>query len=112
MLGFDLKQIFVGSEGTLGIITAATFRIYKKPNNRSIIWIGTNKISKVLKIYSLLTKVFCDLISSFELMNKKSLTILQKIGLNFQITKEYYCLIELSNFPETTKFPRVYNEQI
>ena len=102
--GFDLKQIFVGSEGTLGIITAATFRIFKKPNDRSIIWIGTNKISKVLEVYSLLTKVFCDLISSFELMNKKSLTILGKIGFNFQITKEYYCLIELSNFPEIPNF--------
>ena len=102
--GLDLKQIFVGSEGTLGIITAATFKIYKKPNNRSIIWLGTNKISKVLKIYSLFTKVFCDQISSFELMNKKSLTILQKIGLNFKTTKEYYCLVELSNFPELPNF--------
>ena len=102
--GLDLKQIFVGSEGTLGIITAATFKIYKKPNNRSIIWLGTNKISKVLKIYSSFTKVFCDQISSFELMNKKSLTILQKIGLNFKTTKEYYCLVELSNFPELPNF--------
>ena len=42
-------------------------------------------------------------------MNKKSLEILKKIGIEFKITKEYYCLIELSNFQDITKLSRLYN---
>lgn len=102
--GLDLKQIFIGSEGTLGIISAATFRIYKKPQERSILWLGSDSVIEVLKTYSSFTKVFCDQISSFELMNKKSLEILRKIGIELKITKEYYCLIELSNFQDIQNF--------
>lgn len=102
--GLDLKQIFIGSEGTLGIITAATFRIYKKPQERCILWLGSDYVSEILKTYSYFTKIFCDQISSFELMNKKSLEILKKIGIEFRITKEYYCLIELSNFQDIQNF--------
>ena len=102
--GLDLKQIFVGSEGTLGIITAATFRIYKTPQERCILWLGSDCVSEILKTYSYFTKIFCDQISSFELMNKKSLEILKKIGIEFRITKEYYCLIELSNFQDIQNF--------
>ena len=102
--GLDLKQIFIGSEGTLGIITAATFRIYKKPQERCILWLGSDCVSEILKTYSYFTKIFCDQISSFELMNKKSLEILKKIGIEFRTTKEYYCLIELSNFQDIQNF--------
>ena len=102
--GLDLKQVFIGSEGTLGIISAATFRIYKKPQERTILWLGSNSVSEILKTYSSFTKIFCDQISSFELMNKKSLEILRKIGIELKITKEYYCLIELSNFQDIQNF--------
>ena len=102
--GLDLKQIFIGSEGTLGIISAATFKIYKKPQERCILWLGSNFVSKILKTYSSFTKVFCDQISSFELMNRKSLIILEKIGIKFSIEKEFYCLIELSNFQDIQNF--------
>ena len=37
-------------------------------------------------------------------MNKKSLEILEKIGIKLKITKEYYCLIELSNFQDIKNF--------
>ena len=110
--GLDLKQIFIGSEGTLGIITAATFRIYKKPQERCILWLGSDSVSEILKTYSYFTKIFCDQISSFELMNKKSLEILKKIGIEFRITKEYYCLIELSNFQDIQSFQNYIMDKI
>ena len=102
--GLDLKQMFIGSEGTLGIITAATFKIYKKATERLIIWLGTRKVSEILEIYSSFSKVFSDQISSFELMNNKSLNILKKLGFDINYKKEYYCLIELSNFQDIENF--------
>ena len=82
----------LSSEYKYGIITAATFKIYKKPQERCILWLGSNYVSEILKTYSIFTKVFCDQITSFELMNKKSLEILKTIGINFTTKKEYYCL--------------------
>ncbi len=102
--GLDLKQMFIGSEGTLGIITAATFKIYKKASERLIIWLGSGDVSEILEIYSSFSKVFCDQISSFELMNNKSLSILKKLGFDINYKKKYYCLIELSNFQDIQNF--------
>ena len=47
--GLDLKQLFIGSEGTLGIITAATMQIHKKTNDRVVIIVCLNKFNQVLK---------------------------------------------------------------
>ncbi|MEO0462154.1 MAG: FAD-binding oxidoreductase [Pseudomonadota bacterium] len=42
--GFDLKQLLIGSEGTLGIVTAACLRLLPQPKSRVTAWIGLNDI--------------------------------------------------------------------
>lgn len=44
--GFDLKQLFIGSEGTLGIITAATLRLVPAIPNRMVIWAGLASVQQ------------------------------------------------------------------
>ena len=52
--GYDLKQLFIGAEGTLGIVTKVIFRLQEKPMSRSSAVVGVEsyeKRSRIIKIY-------------------------------------------------------------
>ena len=104
--GLDLKQLLIGSEGILGIITAAMIQIYPLPKEKIVIWASLNKFKEVLKLYVLILNKFKDLITSFEFMNKGSIEVLEKHELKLGNLKrnECYCLIEISNFNNIENF--------
>ena len=103
--GLDLKQLFIGSEGILGIITAATIRIFDKPQERIVLWVGIRGFKETLKLYERITAMFQDQITSFELMNKKSISIIKQNEFNFKIANnKIFCLIEISNFQKIDDF--------
>lgn len=49
--GYDLKQLFIGSEGTLGIITKATLRLVAKPADTKLAFIGLNSFENILSLF-------------------------------------------------------------
>ena len=104
--GLDLKQLLIGSEGILGIITAATFQIHKKSNDRVVIVISLKKFTQVLTAYQKFLYIFSEFITAFELMNKFSVDLTEKLHgpLNLPLSGNYYCLIELTNFVEIENF--------
>ena len=104
--GLDLKQLFIGSEGTLGIITAATMQIHKKTNDRVVIIVCLNKFNQVLKAYQNFISTFGEFITAFELMNKFSVDLTEKFHgeKKLPFKGSYYCLIELTNFIEIENF--------
>ena len=104
--GLDLKQLLIGSEGILGIITAATFQIHKKSNDRVVIVISLKKFTQVLTAYQKFLYIFSEFITAFELMNKFSVDLTEKLHgpLNLPLSGKYYCLIELTNFVEIENF--------
>ncbi len=104
--GFDFKHLFIGSEGTLGIITAATVQLYPLPNERIVMWASFVNFEKVLNFYKYMNKKFKDLITSFEFMNKESIQILEKheCKLNDLKKNQCYCLVEFSNFHQIDDF--------
>jgi FAD/FMN-containing dehydrogenase len=67
--GYDLKQLFIGSEGTLGVITAATLRLVSAPRERATLWMCSPSAESALGLFAHFRYHFGDLISSFELIH-------------------------------------------
>ena len=61
--GFDLKQLLIGSEGTLGIVTAATLRLLPAPTGRVTAWVG---LGGIVEARSLLRRVERDMGEALE----------------------------------------------
>jgi len=98
--GLDMKQLLIGTEGILGIVTAATIKIYPLPKEKVVMWASFKSFKDVLNFYIYVTKIFNDSITSFEFMNKESIEILEKNEIKVKNLKknECYCLVEISNF--------------
>lgn len=66
--GYDLKQLFIGSEGTLGIVTKAVLRLQELPKSRNSAFIGINKFEDVIRFLKLSDRILSGALSGFELI--------------------------------------------
>jgi FAD/FMN-containing dehydrogenase len=66
--GYDLKQLFLGSEGSLGIITAAALRLFARPRERVTVFAAVPSPEAAVMLLRHAKDRFAELISSFELM--------------------------------------------
>ncbi len=71
--GYDLKDLFVGAEGTLGIITAAVMKLYPKPKGREIAWIGLESPDDALALFRLASDRAGSAMTAFELIMDRPL---------------------------------------
>jgi FAD/FMN-containing dehydrogenase len=71
--GFDLKQLLIGSEGTLGIITAATLRLLPALADRAVLWAGLGKVADAPKLLAHAERIAGDTLEGFEIMPRHSL---------------------------------------
>lgn len=70
--GYDLKQLFIGSEGTLGIVTKAVLRLLERPVSRYSAFVGLNKYEGVIKLLKQMDKVLGGQLCSYELIWEKT----------------------------------------
>lgn len=70
--GFDLKQLLIGSEGTLGIVTAATLRLLPELAGRRVIWAGLSSVSQARQLLLLSERLAGDALEGFEVIPRHS----------------------------------------
>ncbi|MFA6153709.1 FAD-binding oxidoreductase [Mesorhizobium sp.] len=66
--GYDLKQLFIGSEGTLGIVTRVVLRLHPKPVSTMAAMLALNSYEDVLKLLAAMRSGLGPLLSAFEVM--------------------------------------------
>jgi len=96
--GYDLKQLFVGSEGTLGIITAASLQLFPDPGERSTALVAIQNSGDAVRLLAELRRTLSDRIEAFELVSARVFELVEKhipdSKLPFDIDCEWYVLIE------------------
>jgi FAD/FMN-containing dehydrogenase len=66
--GYDLKQLFIGSEGTLGFVTAASLKLFPLPTQIETAFVGLRSVKDAMTFYAKARRQCSDLLSAFEII--------------------------------------------
>lgn len=97
--GYDLRNLLIGSEGTLGIITAASLKLYPKPAGVGTAVFQVRSPEAAIDLLSLLRDQVGEAISAFELLHRQGLEflteVLPQVRQPFATPPEWSVLVEL-----------------
>jgi D-lactate dehydrogenase (cytochrome) len=71
--GYDVKQLFIGAEGTLGVVTAATLRLFPRPAARATAFVALQSPAGALALLDRLREALGDAVTTFEIVPRTAL---------------------------------------
>ncbi len=76
--GYDLKHLFIGGEGTLGVVTKVALRCQPLPVSRGAVWLTCTSLEEVVQILTIArTKKLSEILAAFEFMDADVLELVQ-----------------------------------
>ena len=97
--GYDLKQLFIGAEGTIGIITGVAIQCPQRSKAVNVAFFGLESFEKVQKAFIEAKGQLGEILSAFELMDRNSQRMVKEYTNNKSPLEDehpFYCLIETS----------------
>jgi FAD/FMN-containing dehydrogenase len=99
--GYDLKQLFIGAEGTLGIVTAAVLKLYPKLSVSATAMVALEGVDQAIALLRELQRVTGGRVEQFELMSRSQLQIVLRHGMSggspMADDAPWYVLLELAD---------------
>ncbi|MGJ0397034.1 MAG: FAD-binding oxidoreductase [Methylocystis sp.] len=102
--GYDLTRLFIGSEGTLGVITAATLKLFPRPRSRAVAFLGLRDPAQALQLLNFVKGRAGPSLHAFEIASRSGLElVLRHIpGTRDPLAQphDWYALVEIAAFTE------------
>ncbi len=97
--GYDLKQLFIGGEGTIGIITGVSILCPQRPKAVNVAFFGLDSFNKVQRAFREAKGQLSEILSAFELMDSQSQDLVHTVTKKkrpLEGDHPFYCLVETS----------------
>ena len=99
--GYDLKQLFIGAEGTLGIVTAAVLKLFAPPCSSALAMLKLKSIDQALEVTELLRNAVGERLGSLEIMSKRQIEVIAEtvphVTIPFDLSTPWYFIVELTD---------------